>query len=67
MVYLRQRFDAAEAVDLIERHRISAFGGAPTPWIALAQVPGIELQIVALDDPRRPGQTGEMRVRRCIV
>lgn len=42
LVFLRQRFDAAEAVDLIERHRISAFGGVPTTWIALTQVPGID-------------------------
>lgn len=41
-VFLRQRFDAAEAVDLIERHRIAAFGGVPTTWIALTQVPGID-------------------------
>jgi len=41
-VYLRQRFDAAEAVELIERHRIAAFGGVPTTWIALTQLPGID-------------------------
>ncbi|MCW1934872.1 AMP-binding protein, partial [Pararhodobacter zhoushanensis] len=42
LVYLRQRFDAAEAVDLIERHRIGAFGGVPTTWIAVTQLPDID-------------------------
>lgn len=40
-VYLRQRFDAAEALDLIHEHRITAFGGVPTMWIALLQQPDI--------------------------
>ncbi|WP_420393007.1 AMP-binding protein [Acuticoccus sp.] len=41
-VVLRQRFDAAEAVDTIERLKVTSFGGVPTLWIALTQLPNIE-------------------------
>ncbi|MEM6744032.1 MAG: AMP-binding protein [Pseudomonadota bacterium] len=39
---IRLRFDAAEALDDIERHRVTAFPGVPTMWIALVNHPGIE-------------------------
>ncbi|TKT78193.1 dicarboxylate--CoA ligase PimA [Aquamicrobium sp. LC103] len=41
-IYLRQRFDASEALDLIHEKRITAFGGVPTMWINLLQQPGLE-------------------------
>jgi long-chain acyl-CoA synthetase len=34
------RFDADEALNLIERHGVTAFNGVPTMWIALANHPG---------------------------
>lgn len=42
MIVLRQRFDAAEALDAIEEHKITALAGVPTLWLALVQHPGIE-------------------------
>jgi long-chain acyl-CoA synthetase len=42
MMRLRLRFDAASAVDEIEKHGVSSLGGVPTTWIAIMQVPGIE-------------------------
>lgn len=41
-VVLRQRFQAAEAVDTIERLKITSLVGVPTMWIAVTQLPGIE-------------------------
>lgn len=41
VLHLRQRFDAGEAVREIERHGVASFGGVPTTWIALLQVPGV--------------------------
>ncbi|MGB6116769.1 MAG: AMP-binding protein, partial [Mesorhizobium sp.] len=39
---IRQRFDVADALDLIERRRISTFAGVPTMWLAISNHPGIE-------------------------
>lgn len=39
---IRQRFDVADALDLIEQRRISTFAGVPTMWLAIADFPGIE-------------------------
>ncbi len=39
---IRQRFDVEDALDLIEKRRISTFAGVPTMWIAIANFPGIE-------------------------
>ncbi|EFH11998.1 AMP-binding protein [Teichococcus cervicalis] len=41
-LYLYPRFEVAQAVDEIERHRITNFPGVPTMWIALLNLPGIE-------------------------
>ena len=41
-VHLRLRYDPDAAAREIEEKRIAAFGGVPTVWIALLQVPGIE-------------------------
>lgn len=41
-LHLRLRYDPDEAVKEIEEKRICSFGGVPTLWIALLQVPGIE-------------------------
>lgn len=41
-LHLRLRYDPDEAVREIEEKRICSFGGVPTLWIALLQVPGIE-------------------------
>lgn len=41
-IYLRQRFDAAEALNLIHEKRITTFGGVPTMWIGLLQQPDLE-------------------------
>lgn len=38
---IRQRFDVDDALDLIERRRISTFAGVPTMWIAIANHPDI--------------------------
>jgi long-chain acyl-CoA synthetase len=40
--HLRPRFDAAQAVDDIERLRITTLSGVPTSWIAILNLPGIE-------------------------
>ncbi|MGH1329581.1 MAG: AMP-binding protein [Paracoccaceae bacterium] len=42
MMRLRLRFDAASAVDEIEKHGVSSLGGVPTTWIAIMQIPDIE-------------------------
>jgi long-chain acyl-CoA synthetase len=42
LVMLRPRFDAAQWADDVERHRVSAFSGVPTMWIAIGNLPGIE-------------------------
>ncbi|MGM0584208.1 MAG: AMP-binding protein [Pseudomonadota bacterium] len=39
---LRMRFDPAQTLDDIERHRVTVFAGVPTMWIALTQQPDIE-------------------------
>ncbi|MFO7855934.1 MAG: AMP-binding protein [Paracoccaceae bacterium] len=41
-ILIRRRFDAAAAVDDIERRRVTLFAGVPTMWIAVANLPGIE-------------------------
>ncbi len=40
--HLRLRYDPAQAVQEIEEKRVAAFGGVPTTWIALLQLPDIE-------------------------
>lgn len=42
LLHLRLRYDAAQAVDEVEKLKIAALGGVPTTWIALLQVPDIE-------------------------
>jgi long-chain acyl-CoA synthetase len=42
LCHLRPRFDAAAAVDDIERHRITTLSGVPTIWIGILNLPGIE-------------------------
>lgn len=42
LLHLRTRFDAAQAVEDIERLRINTFSGVPTMWIGLGNLPGIE-------------------------
>ncbi len=42
LCHLRPRFDAAAAVDDIERHRINILSGVPTIWIGILNLPGIE-------------------------
>ncbi|MFH5926866.1 long-chain fatty acid--CoA ligase [Roseomonas xinghualingensis] len=39
---LRPRFDAASALDDIEKRRVTVFPGVPTMWIALLNQPGLE-------------------------
>ena len=41
-IHLRLRYDAAQAVKEIEEKRIASFGGVPTTWIAILQLPDIE-------------------------
>ncbi len=41
-LHLRLRYDPAQAINEIEEKRIAAFGGVPTTWIALLQLPDIE-------------------------
>ncbi|GHF42958.1 AMP-binding protein [Seohaeicola zhoushanensis] len=41
-LHLRLRYDPEMAVREIEEKRIASFGGVPTVWIALLQIPGIE-------------------------
>ena len=41
-VLIRMRFDAEAILNDIERHRVTAFAGVPTMWIALVNFPGIE-------------------------
>jgi long-chain acyl-CoA synthetase len=40
LIHLRGRFDAAEAVADIARHRITTFSGVPTMWIGILNAPG---------------------------
>lgn len=40
-IHLRLRFDPAQAVKEIEEKRIAGFGGVPTTWIAILQLPDI--------------------------
>ncbi|MGG5808634.1 AMP-binding protein [Falsiroseomonas sp. CW058] len=42
LCHLRPRFDAASAVDDIERLRITTLSGVPTIWIGILNLPGIE-------------------------
>lgn len=42
LCHLRPRFDAAGAVDDIERLRINTFSGVPTMWIGILNLPGVE-------------------------
>lgn len=39
---IQERFDAAEALKLVEDRRISVFGGVPTMFIAMLAQPGIQ-------------------------
>src|SRR5262249_40711952 len=41
-ILLRTRFDPQQIVNDIETHRVTAFPGVPTMWIALLNLPGIE-------------------------
>jgi len=41
-LYIRLRFDAAQAVKEIEENKIAYFGGVPTVWIGILQLPDIE-------------------------
>jgi len=41
-ILIRRRFDAAAAVEDIERRGVTLFAGVPTMWIAVANLPGIE-------------------------
>ena len=41
-IHLRLRYDPLQAVKEIEDKKITSFGGVPTTWIALLQVPDIE-------------------------
>ncbi|MHA6265126.1 long-chain-fatty-acid--CoA ligase [Arenibacterium sp. CAU 1754] len=41
-LHIRLRYDPVQAVKEIEEKKINAFGGVPTTWIALLQVPEIE-------------------------
>ena len=41
-LHIRLRYDAEQAVKEIEEKRIASFGGVPTLWIALLQVPDID-------------------------
>lgn len=36
LLILRRRFDASEALDLIEQKRVTSLSGVPTMWVALA-------------------------------
>jgi long-chain acyl-CoA synthetase len=42
LCHLRPRFDAAQAVEDIERHRINIFSGVPTMWIGILNLPGVD-------------------------
>ena len=42
LLHLRLRYDPESAVREIEEKRVAAFGGVPSVWIGLLQVPGIE-------------------------
>ena len=42
ILHIRLRYDAERAVAEIEEKRIASFGGVPTTWIALLQVPDID-------------------------
>lgn len=41
-LHIRLRYDPVQAVNEIEEKKINSFGGVPTTWIALLQVPEIE-------------------------
>ncbi len=41
-LHLRPRFDAGQALDDIERHRINILSGVPTMWIAILRQPEVE-------------------------
>ncbi len=41
-LHVRLRYDAETAVREIEEKRIASFGGVPTTWIALLQIPDID-------------------------
>ena len=42
IIHIRLRYDAEQAVQEIEEKHIASFGGVPTIWIALLQVPDID-------------------------
>jgi bile acid-coenzyme A ligase len=42
LIIVMEKFDAARAVDLIERYRIACFSAVPTMLQRIAHVPGIE-------------------------
>ena len=44
---LRMRFDAAQALEDIERHRVTYLPGVPTMWIAMAARPEIETRDIS--------------------
>ncbi|MBV7379179.1 AMP-binding protein [Maritimibacter dapengensis] len=47
VIHLRLRFDAAQAVEEIARHKIASFGGVPTTWIGILQAPGVTREKLA--------------------